>query len=117
MGLLSWLPFGQVPELAATQLKEALEGPNPPQLVDVRSHGEYRHGHIQGAVSAPITSLASVLAELRLDPKRPVVAICLSAHRSIPAVRLLRQKGFEASQLAGGMYAWRAAELPETAGI
>ena len=38
---------------------------------------------------------------------RPVVAICLSAHRSIPAARLLRAHGFpDAAQLAGGMLAW-----------
>jgi rhodanese-related sulfurtransferase len=42
-----------------------------------------------------------------------VVAICLTAHRSIPAVRLLRENGFEARQLQGGMLAWRAAQLPE----
>jgi len=42
-----------------------------------------------------------------------VVAICLTAHRSIPAVRLLASEGFEATQLKGGMLAWRAAGLPE----
>ena len=42
-----------------------------------------------------------------------LIAICLTAHRSIPAVRLLKQRGFEASHLAGGMLAWRAASLPE----
>jgi rhodanese-related sulfurtransferase len=42
-----------------------------------------------------------------------VVAICLTAHRSIPAVRLLRARGFEAAQLAGGMLAWRVAGFGE----
>jgi rhodanese-related sulfurtransferase len=41
-----------------------------------------------------------------------VVAICLSAHRSPPGVRLLRQAGIDARQLAGGMLAWRRAGLP-----
>ena len=39
--------------------------------------------------------------------------VCLTAHRSVPAVRLLRERGFDAVQLSGGMIAWRAARLPE----
>jgi rhodanese-related sulfurtransferase len=114
MDLLSWLPFGAVPELSARELQAVLSSGAPPQLVDVRSSVEFALGHIAGAVSAPITSLAERLPLLKLDPGRPVVAICLTAHRSIPAVRLLRAQGLEARQLAGGMLAWRAARLPET---
>jgi rhodanese-related sulfurtransferase len=32
------------------------------------------------------------------------------------AVRLLQRHGFDATQLAGGMIAWRAAGLPEEHG-
>jgi rhodanese-related sulfurtransferase len=62
----------------------------------------------------PITEVRDRLGALPLDAARPVVAICLSAHRSIPAVRLLQQGGYDAAQLAGGMLAWRAAGLAET---
>jgi len=113
MALFWWLPFGGTPEIGATELARALESAAPPQLVDVRSRAEFDRGHIRGALSAPITSLATRVESLPLDVARPVVAICFSAHRSIPAVRLLKQRGFEASQLAGGMLAWRAAKLPE----
>jgi rhodanese-related sulfurtransferase len=108
-----WLPFGRVPEIAAAELAAALDGAAPPQLVDVRTPGEYHAGHIHGAVLAPITQLAARAPALGLDPARPVVAVCLSAHRSIPAVRLLQRLGFRAAQLAGGMHAWRARGLPE----
>ena len=73
-------------------------------------------GHVRGAVNVPVTALASRLDALKLDPTRPVVAICLTAHRSVPAVRLLRQRGFDALQLVGGMIAWRARRLPEARG-
>lgn len=116
MALPWWLPFGDVPELQAAELAAALRGPRPPQLVDVRSSLEFSAGHIAGAVSAPITDFTRALPGLGLDPGRPVVAICLTAHRSIPAVRLLRRQGLDARQLAGGMLAWRAARLPETTG-
>jgi rhodanese-related sulfurtransferase len=108
-----WLPFGRVPALSPRELLEALSGGSAPQLLDVRSGPEFAAGHIAGAAHVPITALPARLPGLGLDPRRPVVAICLSAHRSPPAVRLLRGSGFEAFQLAGGMLAWRAAGLPE----
>jgi rhodanese-related sulfurtransferase len=116
MALPWWLPFGRVPERSPAELVAALSGPRPPQLLDVRTAAEHAAGHIAGAVSAPITGLAGRLDALGLDRSRPVVAICLSAHRSIPAVRLLRAAGHDAAQLAGGMLAWRAAGLPEVKG-
>ena len=74
---------------------------------------EWRSGHIAGAVHVPISELGSRIASLKLDGTRPIVAICRAAHRSVPAVRLLREHGFRnACQLQGGMIAWRQAELP-----
>ena len=64
-------------------------------------------------INVPIQELRRRLPALQLDPERPVVAICLSAHRSIPAVRLLQAHGFErAVQLQGGMLAWWREEFP-----
>ena len=89
------------------------EGSAPPQLIDVRNSTEWRSGHIPGAIHVPITDLASRIAGLKLDAARPIVAICRAAHRSIPAVRLLRRHGFDnACQLQGGMLAWQQSGLP-----
>ncbi len=114
MKLPWWFPFGRVPEIAAHELNGRLSKKPAPHLLDVRSAAEFAAGHIRGAVNVPITALVSGLEALALDRARPVVAICLSAHRSPPAVRLLRERGFDAVQLAGGMLAWRAARLPES---
>lgn len=111
-----WLPFGRVPEVSAEELAARLNDRLPPQLLDVRTAGEFRAGHIAGAINVPVTSLSGALPGLALDRSRPVVAICATAHRSIPAVRLLRGSGLEAAQLAGGMMAWRSARLPERRG-
>lgn len=108
-----WWPFGRVPEVSPLALVEEMTA-TAPQIIDVRSEIEYRGGHIPGAVSVPLPALGRRLDDLKLDPARPVVAICLTAHRSIPAVRLLTQRGYQARQLSGGMLAWRAAHLPET---
>jgi rhodanese-related sulfurtransferase len=74
---------------------------------------EWRSGHIAGAIHVPITQFGSRIASLQLDRTRPIIAICRSAHRSIPAVRMLRRHGFKnACQLQGGMLAWWHAGLP-----
>jgi rhodanese-related sulfurtransferase len=107
-----WLPFGQVPEIPPQELARRLAA-DPPQILDVRTELEWRRSRIDAALSVPITELRRRLPMLPLDPKRPVVAICLSAHRSIPAVRLLRAHGCaDVVQLAGGMLAWWRAGLP-----
>jgi len=111
--LFWWLPFGRVDEISAFQLNERLAAQPQPQIVDVRSRAEWRRSHIAGAVSVPLPELRLRLDELQLDSARPVVAICLSAHRSIPAVRLLQMRGFpDAVQLQGGMLAWWREEFP-----
>jgi rhodanese-related sulfurtransferase len=109
--LFWWLPFGRVTEVSAAELNELLIGQSRPQIVDVRTGTEWRKSRIPGAVNVPIQELRRRLDNLALDAERPIIAICLSAHRSIPAVRLLRARGFpNAMQLQGGMLAWWKAE-------
>jgi rhodanese-related sulfurtransferase len=112
MGLSKWLPFGRVPEMGADDLNTMREGGRV-QVLDVRTGPEYDLSHIPGARHLPIHHFnQEAVRALSLDPEKPVAAICLSAHRSIPAVRQLREMGYEAKQLAGGMKAWWKKGLP-----
>ncbi len=111
----TWIPFGAVPEFAPDALHAALDGDDAPVILDVRSEAEFRLGHIRTARHVPLVGFEASLAALSLDPARAVVAICLSAHRSVPAVRILRARGFaRAAQLRGGMIAWWRQGLPTT---
>lgn len=112
MKLPWWWPFSRVPEVTPRSLALELSAV-PPQLLDVRTPLEFEQGHIAGAVNVPIYELRDRLPGLDLDPARPVVAICLTGHRSVPAVRLLAEHGFQVRQLAGGMRAWWRARLPD----
>lgn len=113
MGLFWWIPFGKVPEISANKLNNLLQDGSQPQILDVRTGLEWRASRIPGAIHVPITGFSAELAKLKLDKSRPIIAICLSAHRSIPAVRTLREQGFRsACQLQGGMRAWWKAKLP-----
>lgn len=115
MNLLSWLPIGRVPEIDADALHQMMtEDDSAPQIVDVRTWLQYQRAHIHNATHAPttITSFKSRLSELQLDRSRAFVVICATAHRSIPAVRMLRRMGFDARQLQGGLIAWNGRHLP-----
>lgn len=115
--LLQWLPFGRVPELSADEVLQAIASGRV-QLVDVRTTAEWRQSRIDGARHLPITRFeGAAVAGLGLDPEVLTVAICLSAHRSIPAVRQLKRLGFRrAVQLRGGMIAWWRESLPTVQG-
>ena len=115
MDLLWWLPFGEVPEIDGEELYKRLKETPAPVVIDVRTNLEFAQGHIDGAINVPITELNSRLESLDLYTDNSVVAICLTAHRSIPAVRLFQEAGIEdACQLEGGMLAWNRAGFPTT---
>ena len=114
MKLFDWLPFGRVPEISPEALNEQIE---KFQIVDVRTQREFEQSHIQGAVNLPITQFSKeAINRLSLSQSNPVVTICLSAHRSIPATRRLRQLGYDVKQLQGGMKAWWSRAYPVISG-
>ncbi|WP_428033143.1 rhodanese-like domain-containing protein [Amphritea sp.] len=107
-GWLNWLPLGNVAsisaEIASQQIDDYL-------FIDVRTPMEFNKSHIPGAISLPLHSLnAERISELPTD--KPVICICLSAHRSKPATRKLAKAGFDAQELKGGMLAWWKLKLP-----
>ena len=69
-------------------------------LLDTRTAGEYRRGHIDGFINIPVDELRERLDEI--DPAKPVYVICQSGLRSYIAVRILEGNGFEAYNFAGG---------------
>jgi rhodanese-related sulfurtransferase/DNA-binding transcriptional ArsR family regulator len=84
-------------------------------VLDVRPEAEYAAGHIPGAVNVPHDQLAARLTEL--PDGADVVAYCRGRYCVFApdAVRLLRQRGFAARPLDGGLPGWRLAGLPVTA--
>jgi rhodanese-related sulfurtransferase len=114
MNLPWWLLFGRVPEISASELSD-MQKDGGAQLIDVRTPLEFAVGHLTGARNVPIYRFQRALPSLELDPNRPIVAICATAHRSLPAVRLLRAAGYKnVVQLKGGMLNWYASGLPTT---
>jgi rhodanese-related sulfurtransferase len=97
--------------IEARQLQQSLSGPNPPLLVDVRQPQELQmFGAIAGSLLIPMNELPARLAELPRD--REIVLYCKSGMRSGNAAAWLRQQGWKAANLAGGIDQWRLAGLP-----
>lgn len=76
-------------------------------LVDVRENHEWKAGHARGAVHIPLGRLATSTS--RIPTGRPVVVVCASGNRSRAGAATLRDQGFNATSLKGGMHAWQNA--------
>jgi adenylyltransferase/sulfurtransferase len=91
-----------VEELLAWRVRQV-----PHVLIDVREPSEHAVDCIERATLMPLGSLASTIDALPRD--RPVVVHCRTGARSARAVAMLRAKGIDARNLAGGIEAWRRA--------
>lgn len=89
---------------------ELRHNPAPPFLLDVREESEFAVGHIAGSILVPLGELQQRLAELPTG--QPIACICRSGNRSGVATALLRRKGYEATNMVGGMLAWARQGLP-----
>lgn len=85
-------------------------------VIDVRPAIEFAQGHIAGARSMPIAELEQRLAELPRD--REIVAYCRGPYCVFAdeAVRLLRDRGFQARRLSDGFPEWQADGFPVEVG-
>jgi len=120
---------------------ELLASPHPPAVVDVRTPRERDQKHIAGSLSLPLNHLQEKLTGEKLasenvasetsngeksssensttenlktiPPGRPLLVYCAGGYRSSIAASLLQRAGHRnVSEIAGGIAAWEAANLP-----
>lgn len=81
-------------------------------LIDVSEAAEFAAGHAAGAKSVPLGGLEAS-ADLPKNKALPLVVLCPTGNRAARAVTILKKRGFENPRaLAGGLAAWREANLP-----
>ena len=81
-------------------------------LIDVSEPNEYAAGHASGARSVPLANL-DASGDLPKNKALPLVVLCPTGSRAARAVGTLKKLGFQNAQaLAGGLAAWREANLP-----
>jgi len=78
------------------------------QVLDVRTKGEYKRGHIDGAIRNNYFSFNFKQRLRELDLNTPYLVHCKSGHRSSGAVKVMRKEGFtNIYHLDGGYDAWK----------
>ena len=73
-------------------------------VIDVREVDEYEDGHVPGARLIPLGDVPDRVGEVPTD--QPVLVICKSGGRSLRAAEFLRERGIDATNVAGGTMAW-----------
>ena len=73
------------------------------RIIDVRTSGEYRSGHVPGAENMPLDRIAGFKAAANT----PLFVYCQSGGRSAQAARILEQNGFTDVTNLGGIMSYR----------
>jgi rhodanese-related sulfurtransferase len=110
MGTQGTVPLVRGPEIGAR--------PDAYLLIDVRTPGEFREGHISNSVNVPRGDVGRFAPTLKVRAAgRDVVLVCRTGKRATAALEQLSKEGLRNCQvLDGGIIAWAAEGLPVTHG-
>jgi len=107
------MPDSSLPQIPPQELAERLDRGEPVQVLDVRAPDKVERGHIVlGSELAfhahPNSKLFALpdLGALALDTTRPIAVVCGHGNSSKKATAFLRDRGYEAYSVIGGMAAW-----------
>jgi rhodanese-related sulfurtransferase/glyoxylase-like metal-dependent hydrolase (beta-lactamase superfamily II) len=97
--------------VSAQMAAEELGNAEPHLVLDIRNPREWATKHIPGSLNIPLNHLQERIAEVPRD--RRVAVHCVSGYRSSIAASILLHYGIpNLIEIAGGLAAWDAAELP-----
>ncbi|GAA4063528.1 rhodanese-like domain-containing protein [Flavobacterium cheonanense] len=99
MGLLSMLGLGGKSE----SVKEYMD--KGAVIIDVRTVGEFREGHIKNSKNIPLDNIFSKVNEIKRLEK-PVIVCCRSGMRSAQAASILKNNGIDVMNGGG----WQSLE-------
>lgn len=104
----------QSSKLSVSEFADKIKNTPEAQIVDVRTKGEFKSGHIANASNVELSSPDFKSMAAALDKDKPVLVYCLSGGRSAKAADYFRNEGFkEVYEMPGGMMEWRSKNLPE----
>src|SRR5213594_79810 len=112
------MPETELPQMPAADLAQRLDGGEHVQVLDIRSPERVAQGRVAFGATLDFRALAASemyrlpsLAPLGLERTAPVAVICGHGNSSQRATRFLRERGFEAYSVTGGMAAWETVYL------
>jgi hydroxyacylglutathione hydrolase len=110
-GMKAWdaagFPLERIGQMSVHELNERKASL---QVIDVRSPGEWKKGHVPGARHIFVPELRNRIKEL--DRNMPTAVYCGSGYRASIATSILKPQGFnELWNVPGSWEAWRKAKL------
>jgi Fe-Mn family superoxide dismutase len=105
--------FGDVPSVTIDEVKAMLQSGEPVQVIDTRPRHYTTRAQdiVEGAIWRDPERLDDWIGEL--SKEKPVVTFCVYGfHIGCQTAAALRKEGFDARYMAGGHYAWKAAQGP-----
>jgi rhodanese-related sulfurtransferase len=105
-------------QVNAEEFEKGIQGKDI-QVLDVRTAGEYKTGHLQHALQADWNNETQFKDRTQhLDKSKPIYVYCLSGARSSAAAQWLQQNGYKnVVALKGGINAWKQARKPLEAAV
>lgn len=77
-------------------------------IVDVRTEGEYRGGHLKNSINIPLDQLSVSFS--KLNKNKPIITCCAYGMRSASAKRTLKSNSFTEVYNGGGWISLRKLE-------
>lgn len=102
--------------IGAQEAYERLKSDTSVIMLDVRTPQEYAASHVEGSLLIPVQELDARVGELAPYKGKTVLVFCRSGNRSGRGAALLRERGFNALNVRGGILDWSAKNLPLTEG-
>ena len=104
MGFFSSIFGGQkYKNINNEELENIIKNNKNALILDVRTVGEFRGGHIPNAKNIPIQELNSQLSNLNASKDDNIIVYCASGGRSSSAANILSKNGFSKVYNLGGI--------------
>jgi phage shock protein E len=108
------MPEAITPKEAFKRMQESQDQPEI-AIIDVRSPGEYKAGHIPGSVNMDLRTPVFFDSLRSMDKGKNYIIYCQAGIRSKRALEAMSRLGFkEACEIKGGINQWRTEGLPIT---
>ena len=108
--------FGQTYEVTPKETRALMNKDTNIVVLDVRSQMEYNEERIANTPLMPLQFVEKRIADLQIFKKKKIIVYCHSGNRSELAVEILREHGFNAYNMNGGILRWKAERFPTITG-
>jgi rhodanese-related sulfurtransferase len=116
--MMIFRPLSGEGRVSPAEAQKMMEERKDVLFLDVRTPAEFSgpSGHLEGALLIPVQDLEDRIGELEQYRGKTIVAYCRTANRSGRAVALLKEHGFHALNMSGGIVQWNSEGRPVVQG-